>query len=175
MSEKDTCLVNESFLKGEAEFKSDNVSTISVLKENLTTEATKKKIRVDINTFISDESINSVLKLLEEKLILYQKLAKDISLLDALNELEVTEEETAKYLSPKYKDLLIREKEVRKLYQSQPGCLDRIYGTVSDLFIDFNKFKGINSRQKATKLMEVLEDYSYDNLVSFFRPDYNKI
>jgi Bardet-Biedl syndrome 7 protein len=34
--------------KGEAEFKSDNISTISILKDILTKEATKKKIKLDI-------------------------------------------------------------------------------------------------------------------------------
>ncbi|XP_018568735.1 Bardet-Biedl syndrome 7 protein homolog [Anoplophora glabripennis] len=161
-----------SYLKGDAEFKSDNVSTISILKENISAEATKKKIKVDINSFISEESINSVLKLLENKLLLYQKIAKEVSLLNALNELEVSEEETTKYLSSKYKDLLEREKDIRTAHQNQPGCLDRIYGTITDLFMDFNKFKGINSRHKAPKLVEILESYSYDNLVKFFRPDY---
>lgn len=36
--------------KGEAFFKTDNVSTISILKEFLTKEATKKKIKIDINS-----------------------------------------------------------------------------------------------------------------------------
>ena len=34
--------------KGEATFRSDNISTISILKDVLTKEATKKKIRLDI-------------------------------------------------------------------------------------------------------------------------------
>ncbi|KAJ8912894.1 hypothetical protein NQ315_011217 [Exocentrus adspersus] len=157
-----------SYQKGDAVFKSDNVSTVSILKENITAEATKKKIKVDINTFISEESINSVLKLLESKLLLYQKITKEISLLDALNELEVTEEETTKSLSSKYRDLLAREKDIRKVYQIQPGCLDRLYGTITDLFMDFNKFKGVNARHKAAKLVEILENYSYMTLVQFF-------
>lgn len=78
---------------------------------------------------ISEESVNSVLKLLENKLLLYQKVSKEVALLDALNELEVSEEETTKHLSSKYKDLLAREKDVRKIHQSQPGRLDRLYGT----------------------------------------------
>lgn len=35
--------------KGEAEFKSDNVSTISILKDCISKEATKKKIQLDID------------------------------------------------------------------------------------------------------------------------------
>lgn len=36
------------FRKGEAVFKSDNVSTISVIKDFLSTEAVKKKIQLDM-------------------------------------------------------------------------------------------------------------------------------
>lgn len=42
-------IIEICFRKGEGEFKSDNVSTISVLQAFLTGEATKKKIKVDIN------------------------------------------------------------------------------------------------------------------------------
>lgn len=38
------------YSKGEAEFKSDNISTISILKDILTKEATKKKIKLEITT-----------------------------------------------------------------------------------------------------------------------------
>ena len=37
------------YRKGEAIFKSDNISTISILKDFLTKEATKKKISLDIS------------------------------------------------------------------------------------------------------------------------------
>lgn len=39
-----------TYSKGEAEFKSDNISTISILKDILTKEATKKKIKLEITT-----------------------------------------------------------------------------------------------------------------------------
>uniref|UniRef100_A0A1Y1NII9 Uncharacterized protein n=2 Tax=Photinus pyralis TaxID=7054 RepID=A0A1Y1NII9_PHOPY len=38
-----------NFQKGEAKFASDNISTISIIREFLTKEATKKKIKIDIN------------------------------------------------------------------------------------------------------------------------------
>ena len=34
--------------RGEAQFRSDNISTISILKDALTKEATKKSIRLDV-------------------------------------------------------------------------------------------------------------------------------
>ena len=42
-------IIINSFPIGEASFKSDNISTISILKDVLTKEATKKKIQLDIS------------------------------------------------------------------------------------------------------------------------------
>ncbi|CAG9839510.1 unnamed protein product [Diabrotica balteata] len=117
-----------TYQKGEVEFRSDNVSTISTLKENLTYEATKKKIKIDISTSISDETINFLIKSAEEELLKHQKFARDLELLDAINELEVTEEETIKCLSERYKDLLKSEKDIRATAQNDTGYLERLYG-----------------------------------------------
>lgn len=43
-----TTILHCEFSKGVAEFKSDNLSTISILKEYLTKEATKKRIKLEI-------------------------------------------------------------------------------------------------------------------------------
>ncbi|CAH1160086.1 unnamed protein product [Phaedon cochleariae] len=160
-----------TYQKGEAVFKSDNVSTISILKDNLTSEATKKKIKVDIKTQINDESVNFVLRSIEEKLLKHQKLAKDLILLNALNELEVTEEETTKYLSGKYRNLLSSAKEIRKQADSDLHCLQRYYGAIEDLYISYSKFKGLNPKPRATELRKMLENYSYENTILFFRPE----
>lgn len=69
-----------------------------------------------------------MVKLIEPKLIKQKDLNNNIRLLDALNELEVTEEENRNYLSAKYQDLLTNEKEIRKEFQAQPDYLDRLYG-----------------------------------------------
>ncbi|XP_028129556.1 Bardet-Biedl syndrome 7 protein homolog [Diabrotica virgifera virgifera] len=159
-----------SYQKGEVEFRSDNVSTISTLKENLTYEATKKKIKIDISTSISDETINFLIKSAEEQLLKHQKLARDLELLDAINELEVTEEETMKCLSEKYKDLLKREKEIRATAQEDTGSLERLYGMLIGLYKDYYKFKGLNIKQKAEQLKALLKDYDYEKVIEFFRP-----
>jgi Bardet-Biedl syndrome 7 protein len=43
---------------GAGEFKSDNISTISILKDFLTKEATKKKIQLDISCRASISSFS---------------------------------------------------------------------------------------------------------------------
>ncbi|KAG5865898.1 Bardet-Biedl syndrome 7-like protein [Gonioctena quinquepunctata] len=159
-----------SYQKGEAEFKSDNISTISILKEALTSEATRRKIKIDISTYISEEAVHYVLKSIEGKLLSCQKLKKQLSLLNALDEIAVTEEETIKYLSRKYKDILRCQESIRKSAESNPLYLEKVYDIVVDLYVAHNKLKGLNSKQ-TVNLREVLEAYDYDKIIAFFRTE----
>jgi len=39
---------------------------------------------------------------------------------------------------------------------------------ITDLYIDSNKFKGQNVKNKVPRLMSILEDYRLDSLIEFF-------
>mgnify|MGYP005983928665 CR=1 FL=1 len=49
-----------------------------------------------------------------------------------------------------------------------------ILGIITDLYVDFYKFKGANVKSRLARLREVLDGYSYDALVQFFRPEVSK-
>ncbi|KAK4887270.1 hypothetical protein RN001_003541 [Aquatica leii] len=164
-------LLECNFQKGEGKFMSDNISTISVIREFLTKEATKKKIKVDISVNVNDDTINHILQLIDPKLQAHAKLSHQILLLNALHELSVNEEETINALSAEYKNLLEDEKRLRLEYSSSPSYLDRLYGVVTDLYIDYYKFKGVSVKSKIPKLLTILEKYDYKSLLEFFRPE----
>lgn len=88
------------------------------------------------NTFyfaaLNDQSINHTLKLIHPKLQSYSDLSRKISFITALHELEINNEDNLNLLSPKYKELLKSEKELKTLYASQPSYLDRLYGKCID-------------------------------------------
>nr|CAD7410633.1 unnamed protein product [Timema poppensis] len=115
-----------NYWKGEAEFRSDNISTISILKDILTKEATKKKIKLEILCAVNDDSIAHTLKLLHPKLEAQLELAKKITLLEALKELEAHEGDSS-CLIPEYRDILEKEKLLQAEYKKQPAHLDRLY------------------------------------------------
>nr|CAD7452511.1 unnamed protein product [Timema tahoe] len=153
--------------KGEAEFRSDNISTISILKDILTKEATKKKIKLEILCAVNDDSIPHTLKLLHPKLEAQLELAKKITLLEALKELEAHEGGSS-CLIPEYKDILEKEKLLQAEYKKQPAHLDRLYGMITDMYIDKHKFKGANVKGKVPQLLEVLDKYELNKLLNFF-------
>ncbi|XP_060601022.1 Bardet-Biedl syndrome 7 protein homolog isoform X2 [Ruditapes philippinarum] len=155
------------YSKGLATFRSDNISTISILKDVLTKEATKKKVRLDITYDVNEDSIPYTLNLIHPKLEYQLLLAKKVQLIDALKELHV-HENNLEFLSPEYRQILEDADQLKIEYKRQPCHLERLYGMITDLFIDKFKFKGQNMKGRVPALLEVLDNYDLQTLVQFF-------
>nr|XP_023018079.1 Bardet-Biedl syndrome 7 protein homolog [Leptinotarsa decemlineata] len=160
------------YQKGEAEFMSDNISTIFILKETLISDATKRKIKIDVNICINDESVNFMLKTIEEKLLTSQKISEEFCLLSALDEVAVTEEEASKYLSTKYKDILLRAEKIRE--SNRQNQLNKLYDSITTLYINYSNFRGFNPHKKISTLKGYLKDFNYDGIMTLFRSQQHK-
>lgn len=163
-----TTILIVEYGKGMAEFKSDNLSTISILKEYLTKEATKKRIRLEISQNINDQSVPHVIKIFEPQLMANVVLKEDHKLLEALLELDLTTEEEFNILSPEYQNILNNQDAIMKAFTKNPPIINRIFGFLTDLFIDRYKFKGINVKNRIPSLIKLLEEYQYDAVIDFF-------
>uniref|UniRef100_A0A2K6FS97 Bardet-Biedl syndrome 7 n=1 Tax=Propithecus coquereli TaxID=379532 RepID=A0A2K6FS97_PROCO len=155
------------YRKGEGVFKSDNISTISILKDVLSKEATKRKINLNITYEINEVSVKHTLKLIHPKLEYQLLLAKKVQLIDALKELQVHEGNTD-FLIPEYRSILEEADHLQEEYKKQPAHLERLYGMITDLFIDKFKFKGTNVKSKVPLLLEILDSYDQNALIAFF-------
>ncbi|XP_042326280.1 Bardet-Biedl syndrome 7 protein [Sceloporus undulatus] len=156
-----------TYRKGEGYFKSDNISTISILKDVLSKEATKRKINLNISCDINEISVNHTLKLIHPKLEYQLMLAKKVELIDALKELQVHEGNTD-FLIPEYRSILEEAEQLLQEHKKQPTSLERLYGMITDLFIDKFKFKGTNVKTKVPLLLEILGSYDQSTLLAFF-------
>ncbi|XP_033071047.1 Bardet-Biedl syndrome 7 protein isoform X2 [Trachypithecus francoisi] len=155
------------YRKGEGVFKSDNISTISILKDVLSKEATKRKINLNISYEINEVSVQHTLKLIHPKLEYQLLLAKKVQLIDALKELQI-HEGNMNFLIPEYRCILEEADHLQEEYKKQPAHLERLYGMITDLFIDKFKFKGTNVKTKVPLLLEILDSYDQNALISFF-------
>jgi Bardet-Biedl syndrome 7 protein len=100
------------FENGQATISSDNIMTVSVLKEMITKEATLRRVQVKVAKIsIKDESVETVLDVLHPKLFYQLDLTRKIDLLDALNEVQMQERDIT-FMSPELVQIL-QEKEVR--------------------------------------------------------------
>eukprot|EP00069_Balaena_mysticetus_P019254 bmy_02485T0 len=159
--------LESTYRKGEGVFKSDNISTISILKDVLSKEATKRKINLNISYEINEISVKHTLKLIHPKLEYQLLLAKKVQLIDALKELQVHEGNT-NFLIPEYRCILEEADHLQEEYKKQPAHLERLYGMITDLFIDKFKFKGTNVKTKVPLLLEILDSYDQNALIAFF-------
>uniref|UniRef100_A0AAR2KPF3 Bardet-Biedl syndrome 7 protein homolog n=1 Tax=Pygocentrus nattereri TaxID=42514 RepID=A0AAR2KPF3_PYGNA len=116
-----------SYCKGEGNFKSDNISTISILKDVLSKEATKRKINLNISYEVNEDSVSHTLKMIHPKLEYQLLLAKKVQLIDALKELQV-HEGNADFLIPEYRSILDESACLLEEYKKQPAHLERLYG-----------------------------------------------
>lgn len=156
-----------TYRKGDANFKSDNISTISILKDVLSKEATKRKINLNISYEVNEDSVSHTLKMIHPKLEYQLILAKKVQLIDALKELQV-QEGNADFLIPEYRSILDESDKLLEEYKKQPAHLERLYGMITDLFIDKFKFKGQNVKTKVSQLLTILNNYELDSLMEFF-------
>ncbi|XP_077518922.1 BBSome complex member BBS7-like [Amblyomma americanum] len=156
------------YMRGEAIFKSDNISTISILKDVLAKQATRKKISLDISCDINDDSITHTLRMIHPKLEHQLILAKKVQLVEALKDLKVYEG-NVDCLAPEYQDILARSDELEAEFKRQPCHLERLYGMITDLYIDVYKFKGTNVKSKVPALLQVLDHYEFKALADFFQ------
>nr|XP_057920584.1 Bardet-Biedl syndrome 7 protein isoform X1 [Doryrhamphus excisus] len=156
-----------TYCKGEGHFKSDNISTISILSDVLSKEATKRKINLNVSYDINDDSVTHTLKMIHPKLEYQLVLARKVQLIDALKELQV-HEGNADFLISEYRSILDESASLLEEYKKQPAHLERLYGMITDLFIDKFKFKGQNVKTKVSSLLEILDNYDLNSLLDFF-------
>ena len=137
------------------------------IKDFLTKEATRKKISLEISCDVNDDSVIHAVKLLYPKLEHQLLLAKQVALIEPLKDLAAHEEDTS-FFAPEYAYILNNSEALTQEFKRQPAKLERIYGMVTDLFIDQHKFKGQNVKSKVPQLLDILDKYGLDTIVDFF-------
>lgn len=130
----------------DAIFQSDSVSTITIIKETISHEASSRSINININWDLNDESIERILTLLSPKYEFHNKIAQQYQILPALKELMIQvysdswafiflfkQEGNSSFLSPEYQEILEKEAEINKMYKQQPKRLLYLRGIIADL------------------------------------------
>ncbi|OQR68893.1 Bardet-Biedl syndrome 7 protein-like [Tropilaelaps mercedesae] len=164
------------YRRSEAIFRSDNLSTISILKDALTNEGTKRKILLDISCDVNEDSIKQTLKMIYPKLEEQLLLSRKIQLIDALHELKVSKclslmqvhEGDASFMPPQYREILDQAAQLQAEHRRQPNRLERLYGMTTDLFLDAYKFRGLNAKGKVSELLALLERADFETICAFF-------
>jgi Bardet-Biedl syndrome 7 protein len=142
-------------------FQSDNISTISILKDFITREATKRSTAIEMSIDVNEASVGYTLKKLYPKLRILLNIRHNAELIEAINELSSTDPQIAQELMAK----LMNNEENQNVSTLN---LERIYGIITDLFIDYHKLKGGSRsslsgiRSRINELVALIETYATD-------------
>mmetsp|Transcript_38791 Transcript_38791/g.74315 ORF Transcript_38791/g.74315 Transcript_38791/m.74315 type:complete len:719 (+) Transcript_38791:332-2488(+) len=151
---------------GEGVFRSDSLTTLAILKEGITKEATARKTRINTTFEMKEDSVAHFCRLMHPKLQYQLGLSKKVKLIEALKEVQMQEDDV-NFLDPSYKEILDNAKQVEMEHKQQPRQLEYLHGIVKDLFIDFHKFKGSNVKNRLPQLENLLRNYDMDSLIHF--------
>lgn len=148
----------------------ENISSIIILRDMLTKEATKRKIKLDVFCEVVEGSISRVLELILPRLHAANDLMEKIKILDALEEWELKSHPTENLCS-NYQELLQNEAEVRSLIAKDTEVLNRLHAIITDLYVDWERAKRsrrISGKEAAMKLKDALESKNLATILQVF-------
>ncbi|XP_001603197.1 Bardet-Biedl syndrome 7 protein homolog [Nasonia vitripennis] len=157
------------YKKGSAIFLSENISTIIILRDILTKEATKRKIKLEVYCDVAEASISRVIELILPRLKEANELLDKIKILDALDSWEMKNNPAE--LCTEYQELLKTEPDLRRQMTRDNEILQRLHAAITDLYVDWERAKGsrrISSRQAAERLHDALESMDLTMLLQAF-------
>lgn len=155
---------------GEARFRSDSVTTITILKQVITQHATNLNQNVQVSTNINNESVEHFLKLLHPKLQAQFQLSRQMQLVQSMAELTELNEGIPNYLDEELKYVMANSKDIKLKFDDSKRILEILYGMVADMYIDVKQqTMGVHSNSQIPILMGILQNYDHKTLVDFFR------
>eukprot|EP00471_Norrisiella_sphaerica_P013135 CAMPEP_0184498768 /NCGR_PEP_ID=MMETSP0113_2-20130426/39781_1 /TAXON_ID=91329 /ORGANISM="Norrisiella sphaerica, Strain BC52" /LENGTH=611 /DNA_ID=CAMNT_0026886415 /DNA_START=29 /DNA_END=1864 /DNA_ORIENTATION=- len=156
------------YVKGKATFVSDSVTTITIVKEIVSREATKRQARIEIQLDVKKQSVFHMLKMLRPKLDHYFSINRKSRLLAALKEIKSHEEDVS-FMSQEYQAILANGAKLNEEIKKAPQHLDFLKGIVMDLYVDKCKLLTGAMPKDSDVIEKALENYAFDSLLAAFK------
>ena len=154
--------------KGEAVFRSANLSVLATIKDTISRDATQMKVKLDVRSPTTDEKgVVCVLEMLHPKLTKLLKLKESIKYIEAVKELATTPEDRD-MLSPELLQVLDKADELRAAHKDNEKHIAFIEKVLEQLFVDRFKFKGINVKHRIGEVQQLVSEYSWQGLLALF-------
>ncbi|XP_033364986.1 Bardet-Biedl syndrome 7 protein homolog isoform X5 [Bombus vosnesenskii] len=163
-------LLKCKYKKGSAIFLGENISSIIILRDILTREATKRKIKLDVFCDVSDGSISRVLELIFPQLNAAHDLITKVKILNALEEWEL-KENPKENLCSEYQELIQKESEIKSQMAKDNEILERLHAVITDLYVDWERAKRsrrIGNKDVAEKLSAALKSRELAQVLQAF-------
>lgn len=170
------------------------MTTISIIKDVLTKEATKRRTKLEIllgkqkltsyvifhsvrfeikivfyccHSDVNRASVSFTIGLIEPKLIEHIKVHKDYQTTSNLIDLDIQDRNELKSLGFDYADILENKNKIIETYNRTSHMLERVKQFIHGIYVDYNKLRGTDVQQDIPKLNKLIENYHNDRLVNF--------
>lgn len=157
-----------TYSSGWAEFRSDSVSVLAILKESVSKNASFRKIHLKSSFVEAPDSCEYIIKLIEGHLIELQELETQFQLIEALKEIEIQGD--LQKFGEEYTSILENAEKIKTQYKKYPKKLQFFQGIISDLYVDYCKFRGfLNFADRIPHLQGILANFDTEALINFFK------
>eukprot|EP00397_Hematodinium_sp_SG-2012_P019646 GEMP01020197.1.p1 GENE.GEMP01020197.1~~GEMP01020197.1.p1 ORF type:complete len:768 (+),score=160.82 GEMP01020197.1:35-2338(+) len=151
-----------------AVFRSDSATSIFVIKDVVSREATARKIQLQISADINDQTFANVLCLIDPKLVFQSLLTQQVQLVEPLKEIQL-QEDNVDFLAPDLTQILANAVEIEQQYKMQPQRLKFLQNIIVNLYTHKWRLKGYQSiDHRIPALQQILNNYSLEALTTFF-------
>ncbi|CAM9601029.1 unnamed protein product, partial [Chrysoparadoxa australica] len=145
-----------SYLKGEATISSDSASSLAIIKEVISREATSRRLSIRDWFEPSTGTLEGFLAMLyprmQEQAILVRQVSPSLMLSHPTGDAK----ETPPWLTPEYAYIAENEQHIKKAFKERPSALEFINGVVTDLYVDWHKLRGRNVKRFIGDLQALL-------------------
>ncbi|KAL3157729.1 hypothetical protein ABBQ32_012156 [Trebouxia sp. C0010 RCD-2024] len=146
------------YRQGELVLKSDNLSSLAILREFVTKEATLQKTRIQLSFKLDAGSISHSVNSLWPRMKQHMEHSRESLLLEALQEIKMQEGECS-FLAADLKMLLDTAGRGKDEQAKESIKLEYLIGLVKDMFLDWQRFSGRgSSKSRLGQLTEMLHD-----------------
>lgn len=177
-------------------FKTENITTISIVKDFITKEATKRRTKLEISLGmmkvflfvgclfkrdilfvfffwlpISDvkrESVVFMINLMETKLKQYIINNNEYQLINNLIDLDLQDDFDVTSLGAEYTDAISRKDQIIEAFNESKNTLDTSIAIIARLYIDFHHLNGIEVEQNLPEISNFVKDNNIKGLLQFF-------
>ena len=149
-----------SFRKGFGAFYSTSISSLAVLKNIISREATNCRINISDNIRIRDTATEIFLDLIHPIASRQKDLSRKVALIDALTELQKSEPGSNQWMTQEYAQIIEQSEKLRIEDQRRPRVLQYLEDTILKTYIDLRKFRGnlkINRSQESVNEKVMIE------------------
>lgn len=172
-------------------FRSENVTTISIVKEFITKEATKRRSKLEIQlsessnvqntdntkpsnennslriTDVNNASISYIIDMISPLLRKYGTVHDEYHMVNNLIDLDIQDGGELRSLGAEYASIFERKAKIVEVYEETSHMLERIVAVINGIYVDFNRLKGNDVRNNTARLRELIGKYDNELMASY--------